>query len=252
MSDVASLLPRRLLEAALARRGYEVRPIPPITREVREREAFVRRAEEIQRRHRAQTREQVTALRAKYARPVFGLVNTWDLLEQLGGCVDPADPVLYGASQQLHALQVLTAMEVDGVKDPVLLAAALIHDVGKLLLLAGEAPENVVGPTAPIGDHAPGCGLDAAWLQWSHREFTWSRLKDDVEEPVAWLVRYHGIVPDRCTTLFDARDRAYAERYLVPFRHYDQDFKSAFALPRRRLGDFRELAARLLPAALVV
>ena len=98
----------------------------------------------------ARLEEQVTALRAKYARPVFGLVNTWDLLEQLGGCVDPADPVLYGASQQLHALQVLTAMEADGVKDPVLLAAALIHDVGKLLLLAGEAPENVVGPTAPI------------------------------------------------------------------------------------------------------
>lgn len=252
MSDVASLLPKRLIEAALARRGYEMRPIAPVTRDVREREAFVRRAEDIQRRHRAQTREQVTALRARYARPVIGLVNTWDLLEQLGECVDPADTTLFGASQQLHALQVLAAMEADGVKDPVLLAAALIHDVGKLLLLAGEAPENVVGPIAPIGDHPPGCGLDAAWLQWAHGEFAWSRVKDDVEEPVAWLVRYHAIAPDRCPPLFDARDRAYAERYLVPFRHYDHDYKSPFALPRKRLADYRELAAQLLPATLVV
>jgi Myo-inositol oxygenase len=249
---VASLIPKRLIKAALARRGYEVRPITPVTRDVQERAAFTRTGNEIQRRHRAQTREQVAALRAKYARPVIGLVNTWDLLEQLGACIDPTDTMLYGASQQLHVLQVLAAMEADGVKDPVLLAAALIHDVGKVLLLTGEAPENVVCVNAPIGEHATACGLDQAWLQWNHDEFGWSRVKDEVEEPVAWLVRYHSIIPDRCAPLFDARDRAYAERYLVPFRHYDQNFKSPFSLPRKRLADYRDLATQLLPATLVM
>ena len=249
---MASLSPKRLLKAALARRGYELRPIPPIPRDSSERAAFARASDEIQRRHRSQTREDVAALRAKYARPLYGLVSTWELLERLAECVDPIDVKLYGASQQLHMLQVLAAMEEDGVEDPMLLAAAMLHDVGKILLLAGEAPENVAGFNAPIGAHEPGCGLDAAWLQWNHDEFGWSRIKDDVEEPVAWLVRYHSIVPERCAPLFSARDRAYVQRYLTPFRHYDQDFKSPFTLPRKRLADYRDLAARLLPATLVI
>ena len=252
MRPVAPLSPKRLFQAVLAPRGYEIRAIPPVPRDVPERVAFVTSADDIHRRHRAQTREQVTALRAKYARPLHGLVNTWELLEGLGGCVDPTDVRLYGASQQLHLLQVLTAMEGDHVEDPVLLAAALLHDVGKLLLLAGEAPEHVVGSRAPIGAHEPGGGLDHAWLQWNHGEFAYSRIKNDVDEPVAWLVRYQSIVPERCAPLFDARDRTYVARYLTAFRHYDQTFKSPFTLPRKRLADYRALAARLLPATLVV
>lgn len=249
---VASLSPKRFIQDALARRGYEIRPIPPVTPDVPERVAFVKAAGEIQRRHRAQTREQVAALRAKYARPLYGLVNTWDLLEGLAACVDPTDVLLYGASQQLHMLQILAAMEAAHVEDPVLLAAAMLHDVGKLLLLAGEAPEHVVGSRAPIGANEHGGGLDAAWLQWNHGEFAYSRIKDDVDEPVAWLVRYQGMVPERCAPLFDDRDRAYVARYLTAFRHYDQSFKSPFALPPKRLADYRALAARLLPATLVV
>src|SRR5215475_12118486 len=91
---VASLSPKRLIQDALARRGYEIRAIPPATPDVPERVAFVKAADEIQRRHRAQTREQVAALRAKYARPLYGLVNTWDLLEGLAACVDPTDALL--------------------------------------------------------------------------------------------------------------------------------------------------------------
>ena len=249
---MAPLSPKRLIQDALARRGYEIRPIPPVAPDVPERAAFATGAEEIQRRHRAQTREQVAALRAKYARPLYGLVSTWELLEGLAACVDPSDVLLYGASQQLHLLQVLAAMEQDHVEDPVLLAAAMLHDIGKVLLLAGEAPEHVVGSRAPIGPHERGDGLDTAWLQWNHAEFAYSRIKDDVDEPVAWLVRYQSIVPERCAPLFDARDRAHVARYLTAFRHYDQSFKSPFALPPKRLADYRTLAARLLPATLVV
>ena len=243
---------KRLITAALARRGYELRPVTPVTRDVQERQAFAKAGDEIQRRHRAQTRETVAALRTKYAQPVLGRVETWTLLERLAECVDPTDTLLYGASQQMHVLQVLAAMESAGVTDRALLAAALLHDIGKVLLLTGEAPENVVCFNGPIGAHEPGCGLDTAWLQWNHDEFGYSRVKDEVEEPVAWLVRYHSVDPARCAPLFDARDRAYAERYLVPFRHYDQDFKSPYAIPRKRLADYRGLAEELLPASLVV
>src|SRR4030095_3740347 len=89
VNPVASLSPKRLIKAALARRGYEIRAIPTVPRDVHERAAFAKIGDEIQRRHRAQTREDVAALRAKYARPLYGLVNTWDLLERLAGCGRP-------------------------------------------------------------------------------------------------------------------------------------------------------------------
>ena len=37
----------------------------------------------------------------------------------------------------------LEAMARDGIDDPDLLLAVLIHDVGKLLLVVGEDPANV-------------------------------------------------------------------------------------------------------------
>ncbi len=243
---------KRLIKAVLTRRGYELRPAAPPARDDGEREAFAKAGDEIQRRHRAQTRETVAALRKKYAGPVWGRVETWSVLERLAQCVDPTDTRLYGASQQMHVLQVLAAMESAGVTDRALLAAALLHDIGKVLLLTGEAPEHVVCFNGPIGEHEPGCGLDAAWLQWNHDEFGYSRLKDEVDEPVAWLVRYHSIDPARCAPLFDARDRAYAERYLAPFRHYDLDSKSPCTIPRKRLADYRGLAEALLPSSVVL
>lgn len=245
-------LPRRLLAASLARRGYELRPLASPRPPGPERKAFQAESREIIRRHRAQTLETVTLLRRKYERPVLGRVETWSLLERLAECVDPTDESLYGVSQQLHLLQVLGAMEADGVSDRDLLAAALIHDVGKVLLLAGEAPENVVCLNEPIGDYAAGAGLDQCVFQWNHDEFGYSRLRDEVPDVVAWIVRYHSIDPDQCAPIMNTRDRERAERYLRPFRQYDQGSKSPYRLPRKRLDDYRELATALLPRTLLV
>jgi hypothetical protein len=244
-------LAKRLIKAALARRGYEIRPIAPPPRRP-DRAAFQTEARAIIRRHRAQTLECVAALRRKYERPVLGRVETWSLLERLAACVDPTDESLFVASQQIHVLQVLDAMETDGVTDRQLLAAALIHDVGKVLLLAGEAPENVVCLNEPIGEYAAGVGLDQCVFQWNHDEFGYSRLRDQVSDVVAWIVRYHSIDPDGCAPLMDARDRELADRYLRPFRRYDQESKTPFQLPRKRLDDYRDLATALLPRTLVI
>ena len=54
---------------------------------------------------------------------------------------------LLGASQFSHIRQVLAAMERDGVTHPDLHVAALVHDLGKVLLLTNETPENVIGFT---------------------------------------------------------------------------------------------------------
>ena len=87
-------------------------------------------------------------------------------------------------------------LERDGMRDPNMLVAAITHDLGKVLLLMAEAPEHVVGMTAPIGPHLQGIGLDNVVFQWSHDEFAYSRLRDHVPDHVAWLLRYHSILID--------------------------------------------------------
>jgi hypothetical protein len=213
--------------------------------------AYIARADEIMRRHDAQTIETVSALRRKYAGPVFGRVGLWQLFDMLARWIAPTDQRLFCVSQQVHVLQVLDEMERDGVDDDDLLLAALAHDLGKVLLLTGEAPENVVCMNRPIGAYEPGIGLDNCVLQWNHDEFAYTRLKDHVPDNVAWLIRYHSIDLESVEIYMDARDRAYVDRYWSVFARYDHGTKSPYFLPRKRIEDYRETIEARLPATLL-
>ena len=155
--------------------------------------------------------------------------------------VDSPGPEVLG-----HVLQMLDGMARDGIDDPELLIAALVHDLGKLLLLTREDPANVVCMTAPIGSYANGVGLDAVTLQWNHDEFGYSRLGEHVSEPVAWLVRYHSILPE-CMPLMNGRDFAFKKKYLDVFAYYDHETKSAFRLPEARIETYRDLIEDAFP-----
>ena len=213
-------------------------------------ESFVKRAAIIEALHNAQTAQTVAALKDKYAQPVLGRVSPWSLVEKLAHCIDPTDQRLCCASQQLHVLQIIDAMEADGTATEEWLLVALVHDLGKVLLLAREAPENVVCMNRPVSVGEPGCGLDNCVLQWNHDEFAYSRLKDHLPDGLAWLVRYHSILPETCEPYMDARDRAYCERYLRPFARYDHETKSPLNLPQRRIEDYRSIVERALPASI--
>jgi len=223
-------------------------PIPPHHVLIDE---YIRRSHEIESLHNAQTVEDVAALRRKYAVPLFGPVSPWSLIESLGQCIDPTDQRLFGASQQLHILQIIDAMEEEGTATEEMLLVALVHDLGKVLLLTDEAPENIVCMNRPIRGCAPGGGLDNCVFQWNHDEFAYSRLKDYLPDELAWLVRYHSILPGTCEAYMDARDRDYYRRYLQPFSRYDHRTKSPVYLPKRRLADYRHVVERALPASIV-
>ena len=213
--------------------------------------AFARNAEAICARHRQQTPDTVAALRRKYDAPLFGKVGVWSLVEKLAQCVDPTDLRLYGVSQQMHVLQILAGMEAEGVASEELIVAALVHDLGKVLLLAGEAPENVVCFNEPIGTFEPGVGLDHCLLQWNHDEFAFSRLKHYLPDGIAWLVRYHSIARPACDAYMDTRDRDYAQRYLNVFERYDHGTKSPYFLPPKRIDAYRQVLDAWLPATIV-
>jgi hypothetical protein len=255
---------RRAVNSALAKGGLEVRrvgapeplvepvaappvePVPEPGPDPRTLDYFAQ-AREIDERHAAQTLDDVEALRRKYAEPVFGEVRVWELLERLAQCIDPSDCALFCTSQQTHVLQMLEAMASDGVDDPELVLAVLVHDLGKLLLTTDEDPANVVCMNSPIGAPEPGIGLDQCTFQWNHDEFGWSRFRDRVPEGVAWLVRYHSVDADAVAPLMDARDREYRARYFDVFTRYDHGTKTPFHLPVVTLDAYRDLVEDTFP-----
>ena len=212
---------------------------------------FARNADAICLRHRHQTPEAVAALRRKYEAPLFGRVSVWSLVEKLAQCIDPTDQRLYTTSQQMHILQIIAGLEADNIATDELILAALVHDLGKVLLLTDEAPENIVCFNEPIGSYEPGVGLDNCTLQWNHDEFAYSRLKHHLPDGIAWLVRYHSIVRPTCEKYMDARDREYAARYLNVFERYDHGTKSPYFLPRHRIDDYRHVLDACLPETIV-
>lgn len=204
-------------------------------------------AEVILARHDAQTLADVQALQDRYREPVFGEARVYDLIERLAQCVDPTDCRLFGASQLTHVLQVLEAMEVDGVLTDELALVALVHDLGKLLLLTDEDPANVVCMNRPIGDAADGVGLDHVVFQWNHDELAFTRLAPHLSDDLAWLVRYHSIDPVAHRRFMDAEDRRRADELLEVFFHYDHGSKRALHRPTVRLADYRDLVEAAFP-----
>jgi len=121
-------------------------------------------------------------------------------------------------------------MEAEGAASEEFIVAALLHDVGKILLLTDEPPENVVCDNFPIGDHPDGIGLDEVTFQWNHDEFGYLKLKDHLPNKLARLIRYHSINPTSLR-LMNSDDVRFYESHLRPFRRYDKLSKSIDKVP---------------------
>jgi myo-inositol oxygenase len=208
---------------------------------------FLHHSNAILGKHYHQTSATVAALKAKYETPVFGKARVWDLIQKLSLCVDETDASLFCTSQLIHVQQVLEGIERDGIQDHDLLIAALIHDVGKVLLLTGELPENVVGLTGRISESPQAAGLDHVVFQFGHGEMVYSRFKDHVPEHLAWLLRYHGTDMADLEPFLSQKDREYRDRYLIPFHKYDGGTKSYNHLPKVQLAKYRDLIEATFP-----
>ncbi len=213
--------------------------------------SFSRDAERIIERHNRQTAAAVAALKAKYEDAVFGRRRVWEVVEKLAFCIDPTDMRLYCGSQFLHLQQILAAMERNGVEDPDMLVTAIIHDLGKVLLLTREVPENVVCGTLRIGDFPEGIGLDNVVYQFGHGEFIYSRVKDHVPPHVAWTVRYHNVDLDDAAPYMNARERGYATKYLALFQQFDGGFVSPYFRPQVDLTKYRDLIDKYFPGPIL-
>ena len=226
---------------ALRSAGYELHNIDRLPQT-----QFRREAQAVLDRRAGQTVDAVHELRRRYEAPVFGEITMWDALNMLAHVIDCVDQFLMNVSQEVHTLQVVEGMVAE-TADETMLLVAVIHDVGKVLYLVDEDPANISGTAVPIGDYEPAIGLDQCVFQWGADEFAYSRISGRVPDHVAWLVRYHSIVPNACKDLMDERDRDYFERYWRLLHRLDHETKSMSRLPRTRLSDYRALVDAACP-----
>ncbi len=231
----------------LGKFGFKINRVRKKTKHDIEKEKFHKNSKSIVETHNQQTIEKVRYLKNKYEKPVFGKVYVWDLMKDLARCVDPTDPALYCVSQLVHTLQVVEAMEKDGVKDEAMIVSALIHDLGKLLLLTDEDPENIVCMNTVVTTREKEVGLDNCIFQWNHDEFVYNRFKDHVPDNIAWIIRYHSILIKANFSLMDERDREYTEKYLKNFRKYDMESKSIYNMPNKKIEDYKGMIEQYFP-----
>jgi len=214
---------------------------------------FIEEAAAVRAAQSRQTLDTVKLLKAKYeAKPLFGRVRVWDMIEKLGQCIDPSDDSLGLTSQYTHVQQILAAMERDSVADPDMYMVALLHDLGKVMLLTAEAPEHIVGYIEPMGQYQEGVGLDNIVFQFGHDEMIYQRIKGHVPDRIAWSIRYHSARPDTIAPYLNSEERKVEKELLAKFRIYDQTTKSIHRLPRIDMGKYRDMVEALFPRPILI
>jgi inositol oxygenase len=231
--------------------------------------------------HRHQTLDFVRAKKREYLPLRKRRMGIWAAMEFLNTLVDDSDPDT-SLSQIEHLVQVAEAIRRDGHPRWFILAG-LIHDLGKILCLFGEAQWAVVGDTFPVGCafsekivfpqffldnpdsqvpeyltrcgiYEEGCGLDHVHLSWGHDEYLYQVVKDYLPPESLAMIRYHSFYPGHRENayphLMNARDQEMFA-WVRAFNPYDLYTKSAARPDVARLRPFyEELITEYFPPVL--
>ncbi|OMP06456.1 Inositol oxygenase [Corchorus capsularis] len=179
--------------------------------------------------HINQTVDFVKRMRAEYRKLDKAEMGIWECCELLNEVVDDSDPDL-DEPQIQHLLQSAEAIRKDYPNEDWLHLTALIHDLGKILVLPqfGELPQwAVVGDTFPVGCafdesnvhfkyfkenpdfnnpkyntkngiYSEGCGLDNVLMSWGHDDYMCMVAKENgttLPSAALFIVRYHSFYP---------------------------------------------------------
>lgn len=231
--------------------------------------------------HRYQTYEFVQQKKAQFLNFNKKEMPVWDAFQFLNQLVDDSDPDT-DLDQFQHLLQTSEAIRADGHPDWMVLAG-LLHDMGKVLCLFGEAQWAVVGDTFPVGCafakeivypeffeanpdysdsrynseygvYSPNCGLNNVHLSWGHDEYVYNMVKDYLPEPALYMLRYHSFYAQH-------RENAYAHlmddhdkemfKWVKLFNPYDLYSKNPVPPDWNALRPYyEELVTKYLPATL--
>ncbi|XP_073034112.1 inositol oxygenase 2-like [Primulina eburnea] len=213
--------------------------------------------------HINQTVDFVKKMREEYRKLDKLEMSIWECCELLNDVVDDSDPDL-DEPQIEHLLQTAEAIRKDYPDDDWLHLTALIHDLGKVLLLPrfGPLPQwAVVGDTFPLGCsfdesivhhkyfktnpdvnnpsyntkngiYEEGCGLENILMSFGHDDYMYLVAKENGTTPPSaalFVIRYHSFYPlhraGAYTHLMNEEDKENL-KWLHIFNKYDLYSKS--------------------------
>ncbi|XP_041999376.1 inositol oxygenase 4-like [Salvia splendens] len=213
--------------------------------------------------HINQTYDYVKRMREKFSKLDKMEMSIWECCELLNEVVDESDPDL-DEPQIQHLLQSAEAIRKDYPDQDWLHLTALIHDLGKVLLLPkfGGLPQwAVVGDTFPLGCafdasnihhkyfhenpdsknttyltkngvYEEGCGLENVVMSWGHDDYMYLVAKENgttLPSAALFIVRYHSFYPlhkaGAYTHLMNDEDKENL-KWLHVFNKYDLYSKS--------------------------
>ncbi|KAM7471796.1 hypothetical protein LguiA_009979 [Lonicera macranthoides] len=196
--------------------------------------------------HISQSFDFVKRMREEYGKLDKVEMSIWECCELLNEVVDESDPDL-DEPQIEHLLQTAEAIRKDYPNEDWLHLTALIHDLGKVLLLPsfGELPQwAVVGDTYPVGcafdesivhhkyfkenpdyknpayntkygAYSKGCGLNNVLMSWGHDDYMYLVAKENgttLPSAGLFIIRYHS---------FYALHRSGAYKHLMNEEDFD-------------------------------
>lgn len=159
-------------------------------------------AERVYEKHKLQSDADRHALTHRWRMPLVGRVAVWDLLQLLHFTIDHSDTFLMYTSQLTHCMQVFAAVSsfpfhLQGYHDPGykrdMQVAALMHDVGKLLTIFGEADEHVDCMNRLTASPSAASGLDGLSYEWNHDEFGFQKMWPYLPPRVLDVMRLHSL-----------------------------------------------------------
>lgn len=180
--------------------------------------------------HRHQTVDFVRRKKEEYLGLGRSRMTVWEALASLDELVDESDPDT-SLSQTEHHFQTAESMRAASLPDW-MIAAGLVHDLGKVLCLYGEPQWAVVGDTFPVGcgfapevvhadlfDENPdaqrpeyssplglyeeGCGLDRVEMSWGHDEYLFHVVRNHLPAEAAYVIRYHSFYAAHSSGAYD-------------------------------------------------
>jgi inositol oxygenase len=174
------------------------------------------------------TRQTLSLVESKHHKYINGFfdgnhkhMTMLEALSFLNNYHDPSDPDT-DDNNLIHAYQTAERIRKDYPELEWLQITGLIHDVGKILFLAGEPDWCVVGDTFPLGCkyrkeciysqfftdnpeqysdeyiYKEGCGLDKLTMTWGHDEYLYRVLTDNnilLPNIALRIIRYHSFYP---------------------------------------------------------
>nr|GMC96099.1 inositol oxygenase 2-like [Ipomoea batatas] len=227
--------------------------------------------------HINQTYDFVKQMREKYRKMDRVEMSIWECCELLNEVVDDSDPDL-DEPQIEHLLQTAEAIRKDYPNEDWLHLTALIHDLGKVLLLPsfGGLPQwAVVGDTFPLGCafdesivhpeffkenpdynnplyntkngvYSEGCGLENVLMSWGHDDYMYLVAKENkstLPNAGLFIVRYHSFYPlhknGAYTHLMNDEDRENL-KWLEIFNKYDLYSKSKVRINVEKVKPYYE------------